>query len=250
MGRLEAVQEKYNESADLLWQGLRYSEDELTTGFLESALGDSYYALRQYKNAFVHYNWVKNYRERIGDTFRLCSVLCDLADLSRKLGDIKQSMKLYKDALALAKSNNRSEIIARCHGGLGKLYLSLEETPTAKEHLEKASDSFEILGRERERLRMQELLDAADKVQVNESKRKEPEILNDNIGIDLLLINPPRKLAPSKDNTFQDHRLPLGLVNISSFLRQRGLKTRIIDAEALSLGISDLIKEANRLSPG
>lgn len=65
----------------------------------------------------------------------------------------------------------------------------------------------------------------------------------------ILLINSPRELAVSNDEIPKDKRMPLGLMYISSFLKNKGFEVKIIDTEALSLKLSDIIKIVLEYNP-
>jgi anaerobic magnesium-protoporphyrin IX monomethyl ester cyclase len=67
--------------------------------------------------------------------------------------------------------------------------------------------------------------------------------------IDLFLINCPREATPSAEQRLQDQRMPLGIMYISSFVKQSGFATKIVDAEALCHGVGEIAALAAKHRP-
>lgn len=63
-----------------------------------------------------------------------------------------------------------------------------------------------------------------------------------------VLVNSPRELSPLLPRS-TDKRMPLGLMYISAFLKSNGLDCKVVDAEALGLGIPDILRIINDETP-
>ena len=68
-------------------------------------------------------------------------------------------------------------------------------------------------------------------------------------GIDMLLVNCPRDITSFNKIDSHDKRMPLGIMYIASYLKSKGFTVKILDAEALSLGISDITNFTNQINP-
>jgi anaerobic magnesium-protoporphyrin IX monomethyl ester cyclase len=248
MGRLLAAEENHVEAIRWLWEGLRYSEDDLTTSFLESALGDVYMSLRQFEPALSHYRSVLTYRERTSDGFRLCTVLCDVAELEMKFGRAPSARGLFVTAVRLAEQMKRLDVCARAHYGLGQLDLANGERTSARRHLMAAIELFAQLGQERQRERAEALLP-----QVNSSTPYTLDMQTAARGaggqVEALLVNCPRDVVRVSDHRCQDYRPPLGLASIAAFLKRRGVTVRLLDAEAESVGMSGIVDTVLQAKP-
>ena len=247
-GRLAAAEENYAEAIDLFWQGLRHAENEVTASFLESALGDVHSARRETDLALAHYGSVQTFRERANDDYRLCSVLCDIAELSVEQGDFDAGRAVFARSLKLAETAGRMDIAARCHYGLGELALATREPADAKLHLERALTAFEQLGRDRDLERVRALIPQANSAEPFRLDTARTPATRSESTVEVILVNAPRQ-AESSAFRCQDHRMPLGLMSISTFLKQRGVTCRIIDAEATGCGLSGIVDAVSRLDP-
>ncbi len=246
LGRLSIAEEKYVQAIGLLWEGLRLSEDDLTTTFIESALGDAYLAQNERDSAVAHYNTALIYREKSHDTFRACSTRCDIAELSLTLGDTVRARAEFERSLRDADSVKRLDISARCHYGLGELARASGDVNAATKHLKSAVSIFDQLGMDREVERIRVVL---DNVNVSNLGSIKPVTIQRDSGVDVVLVNSPREAMSSADRRCQDFRVPLGLLNIASFLKQRGVTAKIIDAEALAIGLADIVEEVRKVNP-
>ena len=248
MGRLAAAEGKLDEALDFFWQGLRHAETEVTATFLESGLGDVYAFRRNVDLALAHYRTVQAVRERIGDQFRLCSVLCDIAELSIETGDLDSSTHNYSVSLELALQAGRLEVAARCYYGLGVIGLATKNLSAATRNLHAALNAFEQLGRDREIERVKALLPeaaSAEQYSLDVLRPTTPPLEGRK---EVVLINAPRH-AESTGFGCQDHRMPLGLMTMSTFLKRRGVSCGVIDAEATGCGFSGIIDQVSRLNP-
>jgi radical SAM superfamily enzyme YgiQ (UPF0313 family)/tetratricopeptide (TPR) repeat protein len=248
LGRLSAAEENYTHAVSLLWEGLRHTEDDLTATFLESALGDVYSAMGNTGAAIAHYQTVRALRERMRDDFRLCSVLCDIAELMVESGDVSGAGEIFEHGLRIAGAVKHLEVTARCLLGIGEVNLACGDREGARRHLRGASEAFEQLGRDRELERIKGLLPLLDGDATYTPGVGAVEPAAPPSKVEVLLINAPRDAASTGAGS-QDRRMPLGLCSIAAFLEHRGVSTRIVDAEASSLGVAGIVDVAKDLNP-
>ncbi len=248
-GRLMTIKGDYKNALETLWEGLRYSEDDLTTGYIEGALGDLYFSRKQYNMAKTRYRAVRTLAEKGGDAFRKSSIVCDLADVAKALNDLEYAKTQFKEALGIATRERRLEVKARCNFGLGDIFLNEGKRNDARTHLVLSRGQFQMLGRERDVLRTQFLIDVLEKRVAQRNVHTDFESEDLHKGVDVLLINAPREAVPRAVGSCQDHRMPLGLMYISRFLKHRGLKVSLFDAETLSKGLNDIVREALDKNP-
>ncbi len=64
-----------------------------------------------------------------------------------------------------------------------------------------------------------------------------------------MLINAPRTATPADHLGVPDYRMPLGILYIAAYLRQRGIPVSVLDAEALGYGIGEIVRYALDLRP-
>jgi magnesium-protoporphyrin IX monomethyl ester (oxidative) cyclase len=250
-GRLATAKGEYSEAIELLWKGMRYAEDKLTYGYIEGAIGDYYFAKKEYNAAKNHYESAKKLAKAIEsqpiDKFRECSIECDLADVSLAKGDYKDAQEKYKEALIWANKNERIEIIARCYYGLGVTEAILNSAIKSFYYFSNAKMFFQQLGKHNEVERTNKTENRLKDIKFTLSPSENTPHVEPRC--EIVLVNAPRSFPSTLDDECQDHRLPLGLMYIATFLTQRAVQTKLIDAEGECMGIGELISKIKELSP-
>ncbi len=149
LGRLEMAVDNLDRARMWLTQGKERSKEPLTLYFLTSALGDIYFAQRDYNAARTSYLDAKQSREDARDDVRLCGVICRLGDLSL-VAENKEARSYYEASLHLSRTIRRLEVEARSLRGLAKVELRDGDLDAARDLAKQAEAAFVKLGAEKE----------------------------------------------------------------------------------------------------
>ncbi|MEB3191385.1 MAG: CHAT domain-containing protein [Snowella sp.] len=101
--------------------------------------------LKQYPQAFIHYDQALKLWQKIGDRSGEASTLNNLGDLARLQNQLPQALNFYQQALKLRQTigDRPKEAISRY--SLANLYYQQGNLPQAKQEIEKALEIIEIL---------------------------------------------------------------------------------------------------------
>lgn len=153
-GECLTKQGEHKEAIPLLESALELGTDDLQlSSVLWSLLGNAHFYLGDYEKAAVCHQHDLAICNELGDERNQAQAYCNLGIANRKTGYLKRAQLCYERYLDICDKIEDGRSISKAHHNLGDLHLTLarlklhrdrklENSPEAREHLEKAADYF------------------------------------------------------------------------------------------------------------